>query len=63
MINKEVILEKRLSNFNNSYDEFEIAITNLLEGKNIKPSQLSKLRNNLVVNLRSLDLAIKEFCR
>lgn len=63
MIDKEVILEKRLSNFNNSYDEFEIAITNLLEGKNIKPSQLSKLRNNLIVNLRSLDLAIKEFCR
>jgi len=62
MISEEK-LQSKLEDCNNAYDKFEAAVTDLIEGQNIKPSRLSALRGDLKYKLNMLDETIKQYCR
>ena len=62
MISEDRVLSK-LEDLNDTYDNFETAVISLIEGKNIKPSKLSLIREELGTKLKSLDVAIKQYCK
>jgi predicted transcriptional regulator len=63
MKDKEMVVREKLSNFMGDAEEFADSIEKLLDGKNIKPSEISKINTKVQYRLRILNEAIKLYCR